>query len=172
MSDAQCRAVELARFYFRRLAQEAGATWDGDNDVEIELMVSNAVDAAAERLRPQLDDAVKRIRRLEDDLARQMAVVLGELRMLDGLRPACVFCADAAADRQTSRGPACTDCAGGPPGSGPGPDPDRPETWALAEVGHGGEPRPEPSGPGPETDDEGRAGEYRYPWPEDYQRGM
>jgi hypothetical protein len=34
------------------------------------------------------------------------------------------------------------------------------------------EPEPEPYDPGPEVDDEGGMSEYRYPWPEDYQRGM
>jgi hypothetical protein len=35
MNEAQRRAVELARFYFRRIAECAGLGWDGDNDVEI-----------------------------------------------------------------------------------------------------------------------------------------
>jgi hypothetical protein len=34
------------------------------------------------------------------------------------------------------------------------------------------EPESEPYDPGPEVDDEGGMSEYRYPWPEDYERGM
>ena len=66
MSDARRRAVELAQFYFRQTAESVGWTWDGDNDVEVELMVCNVIEAAVERLRPQLDDAIKRIRQLEE----------------------------------------------------------------------------------------------------------
>ena len=65
MSEAPRRAVELAQFYFRKIAESAGWTWDGDNDVEVELMIGNVIEAAAERLRPQLDDALERIRSLE-----------------------------------------------------------------------------------------------------------
>ena len=68
MSEAQQRAAELARFYFRKIAESSGWTWDGDNDVEVELMVGNIIEAAAERLRPQLDDALNRIHVLEDRL--------------------------------------------------------------------------------------------------------
>jgi hypothetical protein len=67
VSDAQRRAAELAQHYFRLIAQRAGVNWDGDNDTEIDLMIGHIVDAAAERLRPQLDDAIKRIRQLEAD---------------------------------------------------------------------------------------------------------
>jgi hypothetical protein len=112
MSEAQRRAVELARFYFRRIAEQAGMTWDGDNDVEIELMVEDIIAAAAGELRGQL------------------AGLIAEIRVLDRLRPTCVICQDAAADRQTSRGPACTDCAGEL--ADDGPDLDRPETWAFS----------------------------------------
>jgi hypothetical protein len=74
MNEAHRRAVDLARFYFRRIAEQAGMGWDGDNDVEIELMVSSVVDAAAAMLRGQLDDALERIRALEADTpqARQL----------------------------------------------------------------------------------------------------
>jgi hypothetical protein len=114
VSEAQRRAVELARFYFRRIAEQAGVAWDGDNDVEVELMVEDIIAAAAGELRGQL------------------AGLVAEVRLLDRLRPTCVICQDASADRQTSRGPACTDCAGGPPHDGP--EPDRPETWAFPDA--------------------------------------
>jgi hypothetical protein len=114
MSEAQRRATDLACFYFRRIAEQAGMTWDGDNDVEIELMVEDIIAAAAGELRGQLD------------------ALTAEVRMLDGLRPTCVICRDAAADRQTVRGPACTDCTGTPPSDGT--DPGRPETWAFPET--------------------------------------
>ncbi|HET9969812.1 MAG TPA: hypothetical protein VFQ68_16375 [Streptosporangiaceae bacterium] len=66
MSEAHAQAVQLARFYFRTITERAGATWEGDNDVEVELMVSHIIDAAAGRLRAQLDDAIRRIRVLEN----------------------------------------------------------------------------------------------------------
>jgi hypothetical protein len=125
MSEMQRRAVELAQFYFRRIAQQAGMQWDCDNDTEIELLVENVIDAAAAGLRGQL------------------AGVLAQIRVLDRLRPTCVICLDAAADRQTSRGPACTDCVGDLPDDDTRADPARPETWAFpdaAESGRGGEP--------------------------------
>ena len=65
MSEAQRRAVDLARFYFRRIAEQAGMTWDGDNDVEIELMVSFTIDAATAQVRGQLDGVLERIQALE-----------------------------------------------------------------------------------------------------------
>ncbi len=65
MSEAQRRAVDLARFYFRRIAEQAGMTWDGDNDVEIELMVSFTIVAATAQVRGQLDGALERIQALE-----------------------------------------------------------------------------------------------------------
>lgn len=66
MSEAHAQAVHLAQFYLRMIAERAGATWEGDNDTEVEIMVGHIIDAAAERLRPQLDDAIKRIRVLEE----------------------------------------------------------------------------------------------------------
>ena len=42
-----------------------------------------------------------------------------------------MICLDATADRQTVRGPACTDCLGDLPDDGTEADPDRPETWAF-----------------------------------------
>ena len=98
MSEAQRQAVHLAQFYFRRIAEAAGATWDGDNDVEVELMVCQIIDAAAAGLRGQLAEALERI------------------DVLDRLRPTCVVCLDAAADRQTVNGPACSGCVGEPGG--------------------------------------------------------
>ena len=78
-------------------------------------------------LREDLGAAGERIRALEDDLRG----VLAQIRVLDRLRPTCVICLDATADRQTVRGPACTDCVGDLPDAGTGADPDRPETWAF-----------------------------------------
>jgi hypothetical protein len=72
-------------------------------------------------------DAEERVRALEDGLRGALALI----RVLDRLRPTCVICQEAAADRQTVRGPACTDCAGDLPAGGP--DPDRPETWVFGE---------------------------------------
>jgi hypothetical protein len=97
MTEARQRAVALAQFYFRVIAEQAGMAWDGDNNTEVELMVSYVIDAAAAGLRGQLADVLERI------------------DVLDRLRPTCVICLDAAADRQTTRGPACTDCVGDPP---------------------------------------------------------
>ena len=114
MTEAQRGAVHLAQHYFRLIAQRAGVPWDGDNDVEVELMVCQIIDAAAAGLRGQLAEALERI------------------DVLDRLRPTCVICLDATADRQTSRGPACTDCVGDLPDDGP--DPDRPETWAFRDA--------------------------------------
>jgi hypothetical protein len=78
--------------------------------------------------RGELEGALGRIRQLEDDRAGMLA----ELRVLDRLRPTCVICHDATADRQTVNGPACTDCVGDLPDDGP--DPDRPETWAFPDL--------------------------------------
>ena len=66
MSEAQRQAVHLAQFYFRQVTERAGATWEADNDVEVEIMVGHIIDAAAERLRPQLDDVIRRLRVLEN----------------------------------------------------------------------------------------------------------
>jgi hypothetical protein len=85
-------------------------------------------ESAVRGLREDLSHAEERIRALEDDLRGALA----ELRVLDRLRPSCVICHDAAADLQTVRGPACTDCVGDLPDDGP--DPDRPETWAFGEA--------------------------------------
>jgi hypothetical protein len=80
---------------------------------------------------PQLADALNRIRTLEHDMSNAFALI----RRLDRLRPTCVICHDETADRQTIRGPACTDCVGDLPDDGP--DPDFPESWAFAEVQEG-----------------------------------
>jgi hypothetical protein len=66
MTEAHRRAVELAQHYFRQIAEQAGMAWDGDNDVEVELMVSYVIDAAAARLAGQLDGALDRIRKMEE----------------------------------------------------------------------------------------------------------
>jgi hypothetical protein len=70
MTKAQREAVRLAQFYFRQLAESAGWSWDGDNDTEIEIMVSSIIDAAVTPLRGQLDDALERIRQLEQQTQR------------------------------------------------------------------------------------------------------
>ena len=85
-------------------------------------------ESAVRGLREDLGHAEERIRALEDDLRGALAFI----RVLDRLRPTCVICRDATADRQTVRGPACTDCVGDLPDDGP--DPDRPETWAFGEA--------------------------------------
>ena len=51
-------------------------------------------------LRQDLGAAGDRIRVLEDDLRGALA----QIRVLDRLRPTCVICLDATADRQTVRG--------------------------------------------------------------------
>jgi hypothetical protein len=85
-------------------------------------------ESAVRGLREDLGHAEERIRRLEDDLRGALAFI----RVLDRLRPSCVLCRDATADRQTVTGPACTDCAGELPEDGP--DPERPETWVFGEA--------------------------------------
>ena len=85
-------------------------------------------ESAVRGLRQDLGAAEERIRALEDDLRGALECI----RVLDRLRPTCVICLDATADRQTVRGPACTDCVGDPPADGP--DPDRPETWVFGEA--------------------------------------
>ena len=52
-------------------------------------------------LREDLGAAEERIRVLEDDLRGALAFI----RVLDRLRPTCVICLDATADRQTVQGP-------------------------------------------------------------------
>lgn len=66
MTEAHRPAVELAQHYFRQIAEQAGMAWDGDNDVEVELMVGYVIDAAAARLAGQLDGALERIRKMEE----------------------------------------------------------------------------------------------------------
>ncbi len=65
-------------------------------------------------LREDLGHAEERIRELGNDMRDAFALI----RRLDRLRPSCVICLDATADRQTARGPACTDCAGDLPDYG------------------------------------------------------
>ena len=96
-------------------------------DERLQALIGGMGDALGE-LRGELQAALGRIRQLEDGRAS----VLAELRVLDRLRPTCVLCHDQVADRQTTRGPACTDCVGDLPDDGP--DPDRPETWAFGEA--------------------------------------
>ena len=96
MTEAQRRAVELAQFYFRRIAEAAGANWDGDNDVEIELMVCHIIDAAAAGLRDQLAEALERID------------VLDRLRPTCG--PACSDCVGEPEDQADESEPYCVTC--------------------------------------------------------------
>ena len=84
-------------------------------------------ESTARGLREDLGATEEYIRKLADDLRGALAFI----RVLDRLRPTCVICLDATADRQTVRGPACTDCVGDLPDDSPGADPDRPETWAF-----------------------------------------
>jgi hypothetical protein len=92
------------------------------------------------------EKAQRRITALQDEvdgLRAELAGVIAQVRVLDRLRPTCVICRDATADRQTAGGPACTDCVGDLPGDDTSADPDRPETWAFpgsAESGQDGEP--------------------------------
>jgi hypothetical protein len=97
-------------------------------------------ESAVRGLREDLGHAEERIRALEDDLR----CALAQIRLLDRLRPTCVICRDATADRQTVRGPACSDCVGDLPD-------DQPETsfpgpWAFAEgdMSEYGNLKPEP----------------------------
>ena len=71
-------------------------------------------------------DAEERIRALDGNLRGALAFI----RVLDRLRPTCVICRDATADRQTVNGPACTDCVGDLPD---GPDAGFPGPWTFAE---------------------------------------
>jgi hypothetical protein len=77
-------------------------------------------ESIARGLREDLGAAEERIRELAEDLRGALA----SIRALDRLRPTCVICTDATADRQTSRGPACTDCVGDLPDDDAGPDPE------------------------------------------------
>ena len=70
-------------------------------DERLQALIGGMGDALGE-LRGELQAALGRIRQLEDGRAS----VLGELRVLDRLRPTCVLCHDQVADRQTTRGPA------------------------------------------------------------------
>jgi hypothetical protein len=90
---------------------------------------------AEERIR-ELEDAARQWRQDADERIRaldgHLRGALAFIRVLDRLRPTCVICHDETADRQTVRGPACTDCAGDLPDDGP--DPDRRETWVFGDV--------------------------------------
>jgi hypothetical protein len=100
---------------------------DHDNDYAERHHRHYDDESAARGLREDLSAAEGRIQALEDDLRGALAFI----RVLDRLRPTCVICLDATADRQTVRGPACTDCVGDLPDDSTGADPDRPETWAF-----------------------------------------
>jgi hypothetical protein len=89
------------------------------------------------QLRCQLADALNRIQSLEDNQRGMLAFI----RVLDRLRPTCVLCHDETADRQTARGPACSDCVGDVPDDGA--DLSFPESWAFAEVQEGQADEPE-----------------------------
>jgi hypothetical protein len=84
MTEAHRRAVELAQHYFLQIAEQAGMKWDGGNDVEIEMMVSYAIDAAAARLRGQLDDALERIRKLEEEHASDVRRLWNHISSMPG----------------------------------------------------------------------------------------
>ena len=102
-------------------------------------------ESTARGLREDLGRAEARIAGLEDEvgqLRRPLDGALAQLRVLDRLRPSCVLCRDAAADRQAVRGPVCSGCAGDLPDGGP--DPDRPETWALDGADQAGGPEESP----------------------------
>src|SRR5271169_6934011 len=108
---------------------------DHDNEYAEKYHRHHDDESTARGLREDLGRAEARIGELEDeagDLRRQFDAVLAQVRVLDRLRPTCVICRDATADRQTVRGPACTDCVGDLPADGP--DPDRPETWVFGEA--------------------------------------
>ena len=106
----------------------AGQRHDHDLDYAEKHHRHYSDESTARGLRQDLAAAEERIRTMEDDLRGAIAVI----RVLDRLRPTCVICRDATADRQTVRGPACTDCAGDLPAAGP--DPDHPETWVFGEA--------------------------------------
>jgi hypothetical protein len=90
------------------------------------------------------------------------ALDLAEQRIsdLERLRPTCVICLDATADRQTVRGPACSDCVGDPAGPSVSYDEWAAEGMATA-MPEPEPPEPEEYDPGPEADDEGGMSEYR-----------
>jgi hypothetical protein len=73
------------------------------------------------------DDTLKGLLREVDtqlsDVRRELQDALERIVALERLRPTCVICRDATADRQTVHGPACSDCAGDlseHPGDAPG----------------------------------------------------
>jgi hypothetical protein len=100
-------------------------------------------ESAVRGLREDLGYAENRIRGLENDVRDAFALI----RRLDRLRPTCVICLDATADRQTSRGPACTDCTGDLPDDGPDHEPPGPGVLAsYAPMGRHDDP-PAPADP-------------------------
>jgi hypothetical protein len=101
---------------------------DHDPDYAEKYHRHSDAESGVRGLREDLGAAEERIRALDDDLRGALA----QIRVLDRLRPTCVICLDATADRQTFRGPACTDCVGDLQADGP--DPDRPETWVFGEA--------------------------------------
>ena len=111
--------------------------------------------AEVDELRGQLDDAVGRIRGLED----------ANVRLVAALRASAI-------DHDTVRASGMADETHL---AISGELVEALETFADAVAGTlDDEPGPEPEeyDPGPEADDEGGMSEYRYPWPEDYERGM
>jgi hypothetical protein len=94
--------------------------------------------------------AITCLREEVGELHRQFTGAIAQLRVLDRLRPTCVICHDAAADRQTVNGPACTDCVGDLPNDGP--DTDFPETWAFDEAQEA-----QAEEPGPEARERGQS---------------
>ena len=116
--------IDYAALHHRHYDDESTARGLREDLGRAEERIRELEDAA----RQWRQDAEGRIRALEDDLRG----VLAFIRVLDRLRPTCVICRDATADRQTVNGPACTDCVGDLPDDGP--DPDRPETWAFTKA--------------------------------------
>jgi hypothetical protein len=69
VNESHRRAADLARFYFRQIAEQSGVRWGADNDVEVELMVSYIIDAAQAQVVELLETALGRIRALEGALS-------------------------------------------------------------------------------------------------------
>lgn len=59
---------------------------------------------------------IAELEELARDLRERLGLAERRIAVLDRLRPACVICREDDADRRTTRGPLCTDCAGDLPG--------------------------------------------------------
>ena len=86
----------------------------------------------------ELERVTRDLRQDVRELRGALELAEQHIRDLERLRPTCVICPDATADRQTVRGPACSDSVG---------DPDEPTAREI---------EPEPDGwydvPDPEAD--------------------